>query len=73
MRIDCNQRLGPKALARVNCINLIPNIRGADLGERTSEARVVLNERAIQIKDIHDDDPSGEVRAHNAPVGEGDP
>ena len=55
MGIDCDQRLGPKASARVNCVNLISDILGADLSERPSKARVVRNECAIQIKDIHDD------------------
>ena len=54
MRINGDQRLGPKAPARVNCVNLVSDILGADLGERASEARVIRNERAIQIKDIHD-------------------
>ncbi len=54
MRVDGDQRLGPKAPARVDCVNLVSDIPGADLGERASEARVVRNECAIQIKDIHD-------------------
>ena len=54
MRIDGDQRLGPKAPARVDCVNLVSDILGADLGERASEARVVRNECAIQIKDIHE-------------------
>ena len=54
MRIDGDQRLGPKAPARVDCVNLVSDILGADLGERASKALVVRDERAIQIKDIHD-------------------
>ena len=54
MRIDGDQRFRPKAPARIDRIDLISDILGADLGERASEARVVRNECAIQIKDIHD-------------------
>ena len=54
MRIDGDQRLGPKAPARVDCVNLISDILGADLGERASKARVISYKRSIQIKDIHD-------------------
>ena len=54
MRIDGDQRFGPKAPARVDSVNLISDVLGADLGERASEARVVVNECAIQIKNIHD-------------------
>ena len=54
MRINRDQRLRPKAPARVNRINLVSDVLGADLRERTSKARVVRNERAIQIKDIHE-------------------
>jgi hypothetical protein len=43
---------------------LISDIPGADLGERASEVRVVRNERAIQIKDIHDGYRSSKARGH---------
>jgi len=49
MRLDGNQRLGPKAPTGVNFVDLITNILGADLGEGAGKARVVRNERAIQI------------------------
>jgi hypothetical protein len=35
-------------------VDLVSDILGADLGERASEARVVPNECAIQMEDIHD-------------------
>jgi len=54
MRIEGDQRLGPKAPARIDCINLISDILGTDLRERAGEARVVRNERTIQIKNIHE-------------------
>lgn len=53
MRVDGDQRLGPKASGRVDFVHLVSDILGADLGERASEAHVVRNECAIQIKDIH--------------------
>jgi hypothetical protein len=37
MRVDADQRLGPKALARIDFVNLISDIRGADLSKRASE------------------------------------
>ena len=67
MRVDGDQRLRPKALACVNFIDLISDILGADLRERASEARVVHNERAIEIKDIHDRYHSSKVRALQRP------
>ena len=54
MRIDGDQRLRPKAPAHIDRIDLISDIRVADLGERAGKARVVRNERTIQIEDIHD-------------------
>ena len=47
MWIDGDQRLGPKASAAIDCINLISEVLGADLGVGASEARVVRNKRAI--------------------------
>jgi len=67
MRIDGDQRLGPKAPARIDCVNLFPDILGADLGERASETRVIRDECAIQIKDIHDGYCSSKARAHLEP------
>jgi len=55
MRINRDQRLRPKAPARVNRVDLLSDIRRPDLGKRAGKARVVRNERAIQIKYIHDD------------------
>src|SRR5271166_4236861 len=51
MRVDGDQRLRPKAPARVDFVDLVADILGADLGERAREARVIRNECAIQIKD----------------------
>ena len=63
MRIDGDQRLRPKAPAGVDFVDLVSDILGADLGEGASKARVVRNECAIQIKNIHDRYHSPEVRA----------
>ena len=52
MRIGGDQGLGPKAPARVDSVNLVPDILCADLGERASKALVVRDERAIQVKDM---------------------
>jgi hypothetical protein len=41
------------ASVRVDRVDLVSNILGADLSERASKARVVRYERAIQIKNIH--------------------
>jgi len=67
MRIDRDQRRRPKPPARVDSVNLVSDILGANLRERASEARVVRNECAIQIKDIHDGYYSFESRAHLGP------
>ena len=67
MRVDGDQRLGPKAPACVDRVNLVSDILAADLGERASEARVIRDERAIQIKDIHDSYCSSRARAHPVP------
>jgi hypothetical protein len=68
MWVDGDQRLRPKSPALVDCIDLIADILGADLGERASEACVVGNEYAIQIKDIHDDYRSSRARTHLGPA-----
>ena len=54
MRIDGDQRLGPKALARIDFVDLFSDVLGANLCEGASEALVVRYECAIQIKNIHD-------------------
>jgi hypothetical protein len=50
MRIDGDQQLGKKSPARVDSVNLVPDIMCADLGERVSKVLVVSDERAIQVK-----------------------
>ena len=64
MRIDRDQRLRPKAPARLDCVDLVSDILGADLSERANEARVIRNECAIQIKEIHDGYCSFKARAN---------
>src|SRR6516162_10053841 len=70
MRIDGDQRLRPEAPARVDRVDLVSDIRRADLGERARKARVVLNECAIQVKNIHDDycSSASRVRPRPGPV-----
>jgi hypothetical protein len=53
VRVDRDQRLRPKAPPRVNRVDLLADILGANLRERAGKARVIRNERAIQIKHIH--------------------
>jgi hypothetical protein len=67
MRIDSDQRLRPKAPARVDFVDLISDILGADLGERTSKVCIVRNKCAIQIKDIHGVYRSSKAQANWGP------
>lgn len=47
VRIDADQRFGPKAPARVNGFNLRAKILSPNLRERAGKALVVIHESAI--------------------------
>jgi hypothetical protein len=49
MRIDGDRQLGKKSPARVDSVNLVPDILCADLSEGVSKVLVVSDERAINV------------------------
>jgi len=53
VRIDADERLRPEPIACVDLLDLRPDVRRSDLGERARKALVIVHERSIKVEYIH--------------------
>lgn len=53
-RVDCYQRGRPKAVLVVCPVDLFPDFRCLNNGERPGEFGVSVNQRSVEFKDIQD-------------------